>query len=151
MAPPKVVFDTKIYHPNIGKWGYIQIIWAEFVSISWRKIGLQPCKLSQCCFQFKAFCQNPTLMILSITKLQMSGNRTKSKQKKRPKIGLSNMQRVDEFWLIFITYLTKPKLTYKNEGLSQFRLYFILQSSRQKNLGEEKPNGSWSLLRSWTC
>jgi ubiquitin-conjugating enzyme E2 N len=34
MSPPKVIFDTKIYHPNIGSTFIMQITWAESVSIS---------------------------------------------------------------------------------------------------------------------
>jgi ubiquitin-protein ligase len=40
MSPPKVIFDTKIYHPNIGISIFIQITSAASVLISSRKIGL---------------------------------------------------------------------------------------------------------------
>lgn len=44
MSPPKVIFDTKIYHPNIGTCDRTQTIWAGSASTSSRRTGRPRCR-----------------------------------------------------------------------------------------------------------
>lgn len=85
MSPPKVIFNTKIYHPNIGTSGLKQTTWVGSAWISSRRTGRQHSKSGRCSSLSRVCWPRPTLMTRSTTRLPSTGKPTRHRRSTRPR------------------------------------------------------------------